>query len=152
MAARCGRATAAASAKAALTAQDAAISAEASSDCAEVALEVVKEFAMRERPPAAEFSYPKATAAARGIAASASRMVTQTQDAAAVAIGGARETRQKAHEILKELQAACQAAEQAVAAAEAAEQAAVAAWGGFTRSGGGGGSRMDLITFSDGGM
>ena len=148
-----GRATATASGMAHITAEDGAVLALASSECAETALEAVKAFAVARSPAVVAGSYPKATASARGIAAAASRSTGHpermaAQNAAAVAIGAARKTKEKASEILKELQAAVQAAEQAVAAAEAAEQAAVAAWTGFTWSGGGGPeallqSRMD---------
>ena len=129
-------AAAAAVAAACRVADDAQIKAWAAEEAAEKALAAVK--------AQAHGGYPKATAAARGAAAMASRSTGQTaartrsplrvyeglslREHAVVAVVGAREAADAAHESLKYMHIATEKAEQAAAAATEAADQAEAEW------------------------
>ena len=117
-------------------ADDASIKAWAAAEVAEKAVATVK--------AEAHGGYPKATAAARGAAAMASRSTGQTaarphsprrvyeglslRDHAVVAFAAAREAADAAHESLKYMHIATEKAEQAAAAATEAAAQAEAEW------------------------
>ena len=127
---------AAAAASAALKAQEAAGHCDASSEWATESLEAIKVVPVGGvvRPVG---GYPKATAAARGVAATASRAglstpsaVQRAKEKAVGAIVAAREAREVTAEVLNKLKDAVAAAEEADAAAMEAVVCAEA-WGFF---------------------